>query len=100
MGKLGSLGSNPLEEVVDEAIHDAHGLRGDSSVRVDLLQHLAGWIHFRLQLTELEDLVDVDCVGLLPLSLALFLVALGDSLSGLARLSSSFTRGLGRHLTI
>merc|ERR1719391_1035701 len=55
VGKLGRLGSNPLKEVVDKAIHDAHGLRGNSSIRMDLLQHL----------------VNVDCIGLLPLSLAL-----------------------------
>merc|ERR1719153_1716216 len=81
MGKLGSLGSNPLKEVVDEAVHDAHGLGGDPSVRVDLLQHL----------------VDVDCVGLLPLSLPLLLVTLGNGLGGFARLGSSFTRSLGWH---
>ena len=44
------------------------------------------------------DLVDVDCVGLLPLSLALLLVALGNSLGGLARLDCSLTRSLRRHL--
>ena len=98
MGKLGSLGSNPLKEVVDKAIHDAHGLRGNSSIRMDLLQHLVKWIHFRLQLTELEDLVDVDCIRLLPLSLALLLVTFSNSLGSLARLSSSFSRSLGRHL--
>ena len=38
----------------------------------------------------MKDLVDVDCVGLLPLSLALLLVTLGNSLG---RLSGSFTRG-------
>ena len=46
---------------------------------------------------ELSHLVDVDRVRLLPLSLALLLVALGDSLGGLARLGGSFTRGLGWH---
>ena len=34
------LGGNALEDVVDERVHDAHGLAGDSSVRVDLLEHL------------------------------------------------------------
>jgi len=84
MGQLGSLSSNPLKEVVDKTVHDTHGLRGDTSVRVDLLQHL----------------VDVDCIGLLPLSLALLLVALGNSLGGLARLGSSFSRSLRGHLKI
>ena len=45
MSQLGSLSSNPLKEVVDKTVHDAHGLRGDTSVRVDLLQHLINWIH-------------------------------------------------------
>ena len=70
-----------LEEIVDERVHDAHGLGGDTSVGVDLL----------------EDLVDVDGVGLLPLVLLLLLVALGDGLGGLAGLLGSFSRDLGRH---
>ena len=45
----------------------------------------------------LTHLIDVDRVRLLPLTLALLLVALGDSLGGLARLSCSFSRGLGWH---
>jgi len=44
------------------------------------------------------DLVDVDRIGLLPLSLTLLLVALGNSLCGLARLDGGLTRSLGRHL--
>jgi len=81
MGELRSLSSNSLKQVVDETVHDAHGFGRYTSIRVDLLQHL----------------VDVDCVGLFPLSLALLLVALGHSLGGLARLGSSFSRGFGRH---
>ena len=56
------------EDVVDEGVHDGHGLGGDAGVGVDLL----------------EDLVDVDLVGLgLGLLLAA-LAALGDGLlSGL-----------------
>ena len=49
VGQSGSLGSDTLEDVVDEGVHDAHGLGGDTSVGVDLLQ----------------DLVDVDGVRLL-----------------------------------
>ena len=75
------LSSDPLEQIVDERVHDAHGLGGDASVRVDLLQHL----------------VDVDGVGLLPLVPLLLLVALGDGLGGLAGLLGSFSRDLGRH---
>ena len=44
------------------------------------------------------DLVDVDRIGLLPLSLTLLLVTLGNSLGGLARLDCSLARSLGRHL--
>ena len=84
VGKLARFGGDPLKKVVDEGVHDAHGLGGDASVRVNLLQHL----------------VDVDGVGLLPLSLLLLLVALGDGLGGLARLGSSLTRGFRRHLKL
>merc|ERR1719452_237901 len=73
--------SDPLEKVVDEGVHDGHGLGGDAGVGVDLLQHL----------------VDVDGVRLLPLALALLLVTLGDGLGGLARLGSSLAGSLGRH---
>ena len=51
VGELGGLSSDPLEDVVDERVHDAHGLGRDSSVGVNLFQ----------------DFVDVDGVGLLPL---------------------------------
>jgi len=33
----GSLSSNALEDVTDKRVHDAHGLGGDASIRVDLL---------------------------------------------------------------
>ena len=81
VSKTGSLSSNSLKEIIDKRVHDAHGLGGDTSVGVDLL----------------EDLVDVDGVGLLPLVLLLLLVALGDGLGGLAGLLGSFSRDLGRH---
>ena len=80
VSQLAGLGSDPLEEIVDEAVHDGHRLGGDAGVGMHLLQHL----------------VDVDGVRLLPLALALLLVALGDGLGGLARLCSSLARGLGR----
>ena len=34
------LGGDTLEDVVHEGVHDAHGLAGDASVRVNLLQNL------------------------------------------------------------
>ena len=49
VGKAGGLGGNPLEDVVNEGVHDAHGLAGDTGLGVDLFQ----------------DLVDVDGVALL-----------------------------------
>ena len=79
VGKAAGLSSNALKEVIDKGVHDAHGLGGDTGV----------WVHL------LENLVDVDGVGLLPLSL-LLLVSLGDGLS-LARLGSSLSGGLGWH---
>merc|ERR1719209_25863 len=83
MGQLASFCRNPLEQVIDKGVHDGHGLRGDSSVRMNLLQ----------------DLVDVDGVRLLPLAFPLLLVALGDSLGSFARLGSSLSRCLWRHDT-
>ena len=53
MGQAGSLGGDALEDVVDERVHDGHGLAGDASVGVNLLQNL----------------VDVDGVGFPPLAL-------------------------------
>ena len=47
VGQFGSFSSDTLKEIVDEGVHDAHGLGGDTSVGVDLFQHL----------------VDVDGVG-------------------------------------
>ena len=49
------LGGDALEDVVHEGVHDGHGLGGNSSVRVHLLQHL----------------VDVDSIAFLPPPLAL-----------------------------
>jgi hypothetical protein len=36
VGQFGSLGSDTLEEVIDEGVHDAHRLGGDTGVGVDL----------------------------------------------------------------
>ena len=57
MRKAGSFGGDALEDVVDERVHDAHGFAGDTSVRVNLLQHL----------------VDVDSIAFLSLSPSLLL---------------------------
>ena len=67
MGQTASLGSNTLEDVIHEGVHDRHSLAGDTSVRVDLLQHF----------------IDVDGVRLPPPP-PLLLVT-GTSGLGLAR---------------
>lgn len=56
VGELGGLGGNALEDVVDKRVHDAHGLGGDTSVGVHLLQHL----------------VDVDAVRFLTALAAIY----------------------------
>ena len=80
MGQTGSLSSDTFEDIVDEGVHDAHGLGGDTSVGVNLLQHL----------------VDVDGVGFFPF-LGPLLVVLGDVLGGLAGLLGSLSGGFGGH---
>ena len=75
VGQFGSFSSDTLKEIIDEGVHDAHGLGGDTSVGVDLFQHL----------------VDVDGVGLLALSFTFFLSVLGDSLGGLSGFLGSFS---------
>ena len=80
VGQTGGFGGDSFENVIDERVHDAHGLGGDASVRVDLLQHL----------------VDVDGIGFLSL-LLLFLVAGSTGGLGLTRLLGALGRNFGRH---
>jgi hypothetical protein len=75
-----SLGSDALEDVVDEAVHDRHGLAADAGVRVDLLEHL----------------VDVDGVALPSSPLAL-LVSRTYGLGLAGRLLRSLARWFGWH---
>ena len=82
VGKTGGLGGDSLEDVVDERVHDAHGLGGDTGVRVDLLQHL----------------VDVDGIGFLPPLLSLFLVSLGNGLLSLTGFLGGLSRSFGWHV--
>ena len=67
VSKTGSFSSDTFEDIVDEGVHDAHGLGGHTGIRVDLLQHL----------------VDVDGIRFLTLVLA-FLSVLSNGLGGLA----------------
>jgi len=71
--KTRRLGGDALEDVVDEAVHDRHGLAADAGVWVDLLQHL----------------VDVDRVALSALAVT-FLVSSAHSFS----LAGGFLRSL------
>lgn len=61
VSQAGGLGGDALEDVVDEGVHDGHGLGGDTGVGVDLLQHF----------------VDVDGVALPPPPLALLVPGTG-----------------------
>jgi len=65
VGQTGCLGGDALEDIVDEAVHDGHGLAGYTGVGVNLLQHL----------------VDVDAVGFPPPFPAL--LAVSSSTNGL-----------------
>ena len=75
--KAGALGGDLLEDVVDEGVHDVHGLLGDAGFGVDLL----------------EDAVDVDGEGLSTLLVVDSL--LGGSLGG-----GSTSGFLGGHFEI
>ena len=83
VGESGGLGGDPLEDVVDERVHDAHGLAGDARVGVYLLQHF----------------VDVDGVALLAVLPPLLLLARGLGLDGyrlLLAFLGSYLAGHGR----
>ena len=80
VSKAAGLSGNALKDVINKGVHDAHGLGGDTSVGMDLLQHL----------------VDVDGVRLLAFAL-LLVVSLGDLLLGLSSLLGGFSGKLGRH---
>ena len=69
MCKSAGLSCNAFKDVIHEGVHDRHGLGGDTSIRMNLLEHL----------------VDVDAVRLLPPAF-LLLVALGDRFLGLTGL--------------
>ena len=66
MSQPRSFSSNAFENVIDETVHDAHSLRTDSCVGMDLFQNL----------------IYVNSITLLPF--ALFLVTLRDILLCLA----------------
>lgn len=49
-GKLGRLGGDALEDVVDERVEDRHGTVGDTGVWVDLLEN---WKKRRVSMRDL-----------------------------------------------
>ena len=59
LGKTRSFSGNPLKDVIDKRVHDAHGFAGDTSLRMNLLQHL----------------VDVDGIAFLAVLSPLLLVS-------------------------
>ena len=61
VSQTGGLVGNTFKNIVDEAVHDRHGLAGDASVGVDLLQNL----------------VDVDAVRFLPPALPFLVTGAG-----------------------
>jgi len=71
-GNLAALGGDALEHVVREGVHDGHGLGADAGLLVN----------------GLEDLVDVDAVGLLPLGPALLSLALLETVTSLVSTTS------------
>ena len=84
VGQAGRLGGDTLEDVVHERVHDAHGLTGDASVGVDLLQ----------------DLVDVDRVALLARLSLLLLLARRLGLDGSRLLLAFLGSNLARHVSL
>ena len=69
VSKTASFPSDALKDVIHERVHDRHSLGADTSIGVDLLEHL----------------VDVDSVRFTPLPSLLF-VSLGDRFLGLTGL--------------
>ena len=82
--QTGRLSGDALENVVDEAVHDRHGFRGDSRVGMNLLQNF----------------VDVSGVALRPLLAPRLLIALHDTLLGLSGLLRSFSADFGGHFSV
>ena len=72
--EAGALGSDLLEDIVDERVHDAHGSLGDAGLGVHLL----------------EDTVDVDGEGLGSSSLGGSLLGGTGGGAGCGSLSGSF----------
>jgi len=71
----GGFRSDPLEYIIDKGVHDGHGFGGDSSVWMNLFQHL----------------VDVYGVGFLPLFPSFLAIPFGNVLLGFPCLLGSLS---------
>ena len=81
-GELGGLVGDPLKDVVDERVHDGHGLVGDTSVGVNLLENL-------------ENVRGVRLLALgVPALLLSALLSSGSGLGGLGGLGGGLSGGL------
>jgi hypothetical protein len=76
-GNATSFSSDTFEDIVDKGVHDAHSLGGDTSLGMDLLQHL----------------VDIGGVAFLSLSVTLGSSSLGGLGSGLLGSSGLLSSG-------
>ena len=83
VGQTRRLSCNTLKDVVDKAVHDAHGTAGDASVGVHLLQ----------------DFVDVDPVALFATSVPLSCAARASPLSHTSFLGA-FSTSFWSHFTL
>jgi hypothetical protein len=81
--KARSLSSNALKDIVDEGIHDRHGTRADTSVGVNLLQHLVDVGRVRLNSSLFAALLLIGGLCNLWLCLLLGNLWLGSSLLSL-----------------
>ncbi len=93
-----SLSSNTFKDVVDEGVEDGHRLVGDTSIRVNLLQHCtiddASGYESRSKISQpTRTLVDIRAVSLLSRLLTLLLLAI--SRCGSLALAGSLLRSLG-----
>jgi len=81
VGQLGSFIGDSFEDVIHERVHDAHSLAGNTSIWMNLLQHL----------------VNVDSISFLPSLTALLLVASSFGYCFLRALRWSFYYVLSCH---
>ena len=80
-GKTSSLSGHLVEDVVDEGVHDTHGLGADASVGVDLLEHLVDidLVGLSLQVREREECISMarlKGMQAIRLTLAIFFLSL------------------------